>query len=86
MAAVIIYGLCALTAFLCACLLLLAYFRSHYKLLLWGGLCFVGLTMNNVLVIADELIFPTIELSTWRLTAALTGMTVLLYGLIWDTE
>jgi hypothetical protein len=60
--------------------------RSRYKLLLWGGLCFVGLTLNNVLVIADKLIFPTIDFSTWRLVAALLGMMILLYGLIWDTE
>ncbi len=82
----LIYGLCALTAFLCACFLLQAYNRSHYKLLLWGGLCFVGLTLNNILVIGDELIFPTVDLSIWRVATALLSMCVLLYGLIWDTE
>ncbi|MGH7823709.1 MAG: DUF5985 family protein [Candidatus Binatia bacterium] len=31
------YGLCTLTALFCAWLLLRAYSRSGYKLLLWGG-------------------------------------------------
>lgn len=82
----IIYGLCAFTALLCAGLLLLAYARSRYRLLLWGGLCFVGLTINNALVIADELFLKTADLSNWRAEAALLSMIILLYGLIFDTE
>jgi hypothetical protein len=82
----IIYGLCALTALLCTGLLLQAYIRSRYRLLLWGGICFVGLTLNNILVITDKFLVPAVDLSTWRLTVALVGMMVLLYGLIWDTE
>ena len=82
----IIYGLCALTALLCACLLFQAYQRGRYRLLLWGGLCFSGLTLNNILVIADKFIVESVDLSTWRLVVALMAMLVLLYGLIWDTE
>lgn len=82
----LIYGLCALTALLCAGLLLRAYYRSRYRLLLWSGLCFVGLTLNNLLVIADKLVFPMINLGTPRLAVALLAMLVLLYGLIWDAE
>lgn len=82
----VIYGLCALTALLCAILLLQAYRRSRYRLLLWGGLCFLGLTLNNVLLVVDKLVLPYIDLFTWRLLAALVAMAVLLYGLIWDAE
>jgi hypothetical protein len=82
----VIYGLCSLAAILCSALLLLGYLRSRYRLLLWGSLCFVGLTVNNFLVIADELVVQSIDLGTWRLAAALGGMMILLYGLIWDTE
>lgn len=82
----IIYSLCALTAFLCAGLLLQAYRRSHYRLLLWGGLCFTVLTVNNVMLILDKLIVHTVDLSTERLLVALLAMMILLYGLIWDTE
>jgi hypothetical protein len=81
-----IYGLCALTALLCAWLLLQAYVRSRYRLLLWSGLCFVGLTLNNLLVVLDKLIFPLVDLSLLRTGAALIAMIVLLYGLIWDAE
>lgn len=82
----LIYGLCALTACLCAWQLLRGYQRSKYKLLLWGGLCFCVLTLNNLLVIVDELLWPYDDLGLWRLLAALVGMGILLYGLIWDTE
>lgn len=84
--AAIIYALCALTASVCAWMLLRTYARNRYRLLLWGGLCFVGLTLNNVMVIVDKLIVPYADLSTWRLVVALAAVLVFLYGLIWDSE
>ncbi len=84
--AAIIYGLCALTAFLCAFLLIKAHRQSKYKLLLWGGLCFAGLTVSNALLIIDKLVVPEVDLSTWRYIITLLSMLVLLYGLIWDKE
>lgn len=86
MAGLIIYGLCAMTALLCAWLLLQAYRRSRYRLLLWSGLCFAGLTVNNILVVVDNTLGPVADLSTWRLVVGLLAMLVLLYGLIWDSE
>jgi Family of unknown function (DUF5985) len=82
----VFYGLCALTALLCTWLLLRAYFRTRYKLLLWGGLCFFGLTLNNALLVADKHLFPDVNLFTGRLVLALVAMLVLLYGIIWDKE
>jgi hypothetical protein len=82
----IVYLLCALAALACAALLLRAYARSGARLLLWAGLCFVGLTLNNVLVFVDLVLVPSISLFTWRNLAALGGMAVLLYGLIWDVK
>jgi hypothetical protein len=55
----VIYTLCALTALLCASLLLQAYRRSHYQLLLWSGICFAGLTASNALLVLDKLFVPT---------------------------
>ncbi|MFY9685929.1 MAG: DUF5985 family protein [Pseudolabrys sp.] len=81
-----IYGLCALTALLCTVLLLLAYRRSGYRLLLWSGLCFAGLTANNLLLVLDKLVFTTVDLTIWRTSVALVAMAVLLYGMIWSTE
>jgi hypothetical protein len=81
-----IYTLCAFTAFVCAWLLLQAYLRSRSRLLLWSGLCFAGLTLNNVVLVLDKLVFLSIDLSIWRTMLALASVTILLYGLIWDSE
>jgi hypothetical protein len=82
----VIYLLCSITALLCAWLLLRAYRRSRYRLLLWGGLCFVGLTLNNILVMVDKFVVPFLDLQTWRLLLALVSVMVLLYGLVSDAE
>jgi hypothetical protein len=82
----IVYLLCALTALACAALLLRAYRRSGARLLLWAGLCFLGLTLNNALVFVDLVVVPSVDLFTWRNLAALAGLAVLLYGLVWDVK
>lgn len=82
----IVYSLCAVTATLCAWLLLQAYARGHYRLLLWSGLCFAGLAVNNLLLVVDKLVFVAHDLSLWRTGISLAAMIVLLYGLILDTE
>jgi len=84
--AVTIYTLCALTALLCAYLLIQAYLRNRSRLLLWSGLCFAGLTLNNIVLVLDKLVFLSVDLSIWRTLLALVSMTILLYGLIWDSE
>ena len=85
--AAVIYSLCAVAAAICAYLLLQAYRRGGYRLLLWSGLCFVGLTLNNILLVIDKIVLPTeVDLATPRLLTALFAMMILLYGLIWDTE
>lgn len=84
--AAIIYTLCALTCFACAFLLLRAYARVHHRLLFWSGLCFVGLTISNLILVLDRLVFPDIDISTPRLIAALLAVALLLYGLIWEGE
>jgi len=81
-----IYGLCAVTALLCACLLLRGYASSKYRLLLWGGLCFVGLTLSNIVLVVDKLILTEIDLSLWRNLLTLISLCIFLYGLIFDTE
>lgn len=83
---VAIYALCALAAGLCALLQLLAYRRGGYRLLLWSGLCFVGLTINNLFLVADKIVFPSVDLSLWRTSTALVSMMILLYGLVFDAE
>jgi hypothetical protein len=82
----IVYGLCALTAAACATLLLRAYFRNRFRLLLWSGLCFVGLTLNNVILVLDRAVFPAIDLSMWRLGTAVVAVFLLVGGLIFDGD
>lgn len=84
--AALTYSLCALTALLCTVLLISGYLRSRYRLLLWSGICFAGLTLNNVLLVMDKVLFPDIDFSLARSLAALCAMTILLFGLIWETE
>ncbi len=81
---VLIYALCALTSLLCAFLLLRGYVRSRYRLLLWAGVCFVGVTLNNVFVVIDKFFYPQGDLLTLRLSVALIALLFLLYGLIFD--
>ena len=84
--AALIYSLCAVVALICAYVLFTSYFRQHYRLLLWSGYCFAGLTLNNMLLVADKIYLPETDLSVLRLLVALTAFLILLYGLIWDAK
>ena len=84
--ATLVYALCALTSAACAALLLRAYARGRVRLLLWVGLCFVGLALNNILLFVDVRIAPDVDLSLWRSLPALAGLLVLVYGLVWETR
>lgn len=81
-----VYALCAATSALCAVLLFNGYRRSRTRLLFWSSLCFVGLAVNNILLFIDLIVVPEIDLFMWRTSAALLGMCLLLYGLIWDSR
>jgi hypothetical protein len=81
-----VYILCALTSALCAALLLRAHGRSRVRLLLWSGLCFVGLAGNNALLVLDLLFVKDVDLSVWRQLPAVVGVALLLYGLVWEAE
>jgi hypothetical protein len=84
---VLLYLLAALTSISCMVLLFRGYARSGARLLLWSALCFVGLSINNVLLFFDFVIFPTqVDLRPWRLVAALAGVLFLLYAFIWEAE
>jgi hypothetical protein len=83
----LIYALCALTAMLCTWLLLRSYRRNRARLLLWSGVCFAGLSINNMLLVLDRIVYSTtMDLSTWRLVAALLALLPLLWGLIWEED
>ncbi|MEO8307836.1 MAG: DUF5985 family protein [Pseudomonadota bacterium] len=82
-----VYILGALTTLLCAALLLRGYARGRKRLLLWSGLCFVGLTISNVLLFVDLVMLPSsADLYLLRLATAAAAMMLLLYGLVWESE
>jgi hypothetical protein len=78
--------LAALTALVCAVLLLRAWARTRLPLLLWSGLCFVGLTLSNGILVSDLLLGSAMDLFFWRNLTAFIAMALLLYGLIWKTD
>lgn len=82
----LVYALCAVTSLACAALLLRGYANSKARLLLWSGLCFSLLFLNNVMLILDVRVFPEVDLSLWRSMPALAGIGVLIFGLIWDAR
>lgn len=84
--ATVVYALCGLTSIACAVLLLRGYASTQARLLLWGGLCFVGLAINNVLLFVDLRIVPEMDLSVWRSMPTLVGLVLLIYGLVWETR
>lgn len=84
--AALIYSLCALTCLAAFGLLLRSWLATRFRILFWSALCFAGLSLNNILLVVDKLVLPHFDLSTARLLAALAGVLLLLFGLIWDEE
>ena len=79
----ILYALVMLTCLACMVLLFRGYARTGVRLLMWSALCFVGLSVSNVLLFFDLVLFPTeLDLRLYRLGAALVGLAFLIYGFI----
>ncbi|HYD58360.1 MAG TPA: DUF5985 family protein [Burkholderiales bacterium] len=79
--------LAALTSIGCMLLLFRGYARTGARLLFWSGLCFVFLSLNNVLLFFDLIVYPTqVDLRLYRSLAALAGIACLLYAFIWEAD
>lgn len=81
-----VYVLCFLASTSCALLLARSYRRTGARLLLWSCLCFVALAFNNLILVADLLVFPDQDLKLLRLSFSLIAVSVLLFGFVWDLE
>jgi uncharacterized membrane protein len=82
-----VYLLCFATSLVCLILLVRSYLRSRMRLLLWSSLCFVFLAVNNLLLFVDVVVFPVeVDLLPYRQLTSLIGISVLLYGFIWETD
>lgn len=78
-----VYVLCMILCLGCAYLQIRAYEGSRMPLLLWSGLCFVGLALNNIFLLMDLIFEPERDFAIWRNGSALVGCCFLLYGLLW---
>ena len=84
-----VYLLCAITSILCAVLLLRGHRASGMGLLFWASVCFIFLAINNVILYIDLVVIPAsspIDLFWYRNTAAVIGMLVLVFGLVWESR
>ena len=84
--ATVAYVICAATSILCAGLLIRSYVAGRVRLLLWSALCFVGLAINNILLVVDEEIVPDVDLQVLRDVSGLAAVSILLFGLIWESR
>lgn len=83
----ILYLMAVLTCLACTVLLGSSYMHTGVRMLLWSTLCFVGLSISNILLFFDLIVYPTeVDLRLWRLIPALAGLLFLLYGFIWESE
>lgn len=82
----LVYLLCLATSLVCAGLLARAYGRTRHRLLLWCAVSFGLFAVNNLLLVADLIVFPTHDLWAWRQLAAAAAIAVLLCGFVWERD
>lgn len=79
----VVYSLCFVMSALCALLLVRSYRASRSRLLMWSSLCFVGLALNNLVLVIDlVLTAEAVDLSLIRQGVALVALVLLVIGLV----
>ena len=84
--AALIYVLGVLVTGASSVLLMSAYGRVGRRFLLWSALCFAGLAVSNAILVVDLVLLPQVNLYVWRLAVAAVAMSLLVYGLVWESE
>ncbi len=79
-----VFVLGALASTTCAGLLLRGYRQTRVRLVGWSALFFVGLMLNNLLLVIDKVLVPHDDLATARAAVVAAGAAALVWGLIWD--
>ena len=83
----VVYILCALTSLVCAVLLVRSYLANRSPLLLWSSVCFVGLFINNVLLVIDVVLTKDeMNLLLARDLTNLASVSALVIGLVWSSR
>lgn len=82
----IVYALSTMTCIACAYLLLRSFKKNGTRLLLWSGICFIGLAINNALATIDvNTPNDVLDLSLVRVTVAIISVSILIFGLTWES-
>jgi hypothetical protein len=82
----VVYILCFLTSAACAWLLGRSYLRTRARLLLGSSICFVLLALNNLVLVVDLVVLPSLDLRLLRMVLALAAVCALLFAFIWTLE
>lgn len=83
----ILFLLAIVTSLACMVLLFRGYMRSGLRILMWSALCFVCLSINNILLFVDLVLLPdNVDLRIFRHSTALVGMVFMIYGFIRESE
>jgi hypothetical protein len=81
-----VYALCAATSVTCAALLVRAWRRASVRLLMWVALGFTGLAVNNVILFIDRVVATDRDLHVAQDVSGLVAVSILLFGLIWESR
>jgi hypothetical protein len=80
-----VYILCTITSLLSGTLMIRGARKHGNRMLFWSSLCFFAMAANNVLLYANFIIFPNVDLLTVARLVTLIGILFVNYGLIWHT-
>ena len=83
-----VYVLCFLTSAACAWLLGRSYLANRTPLLLWSSICFIFLSLNNLALVLDLVVWPSpqVDIRLPRLLLALAAAVSLIWGFVWEVE
>lgn len=73
-------ALCAVISTFCAVMLLRGFARRRVNRLFWVALCFVALSIENMLVFVDLVLLPNVDLALLRYVVAILGMVFLSFA------
>ena len=83
---IVIYSLCILTCWSCTFLLWRGFKTSRTPLLLWSAVCFLFLGVANLLLFADLVVYPDVNLLVVRNAVTLAGLVIFIAGLVFDAN
>lgn len=81
-----VFVLCALASIACAVLLARSYRATGLRLLFWSAICFAAFAVNNLLLLVDVGTPGGQDFTLLRLIPIVIGLSVLIYGFIWDAR